>query len=289
MFAGLAEVSGTVVLPLVEAETQLVYVKFLTFFPCFLVGLFFYTIWKYPTHLYAPSDYVNEDNYVLASGKAVEKKRAQENEGPASPPPSNDDPAHPNDSSGPDEPPPNGGGNTDSGGPTTGGTGSPGDSAPPFENDSSNRTQPPAADVADRRARGYLAEQVVLQRLERELNLSFRRDVSPKNLPDVVIDGLNITDNKITLAEVRVISGMSTYQVNRSLETFLSVLNDLPPTQRRYARVILAIVHPGWNSDRIKGFSERLMATNPLAQIIKPELRFFNLDEVAPLSLEDLF
>lgn len=282
MFAGLAEVSGTAVLPLVEAETQLFYVKFLTFFPCFLVGLFFYTIWKYPTHLYAPSDYVNEDNYVLASGKALRLKLAEEDAGPTTRLPSDDDLGPHPDGEPPIEPPPSSEGNIDGESPQTGGTDDDdGHSTLPSDNNSPIIAIEPHAIAPDQRARGYLAEQVVLQNLERELNLSFRRNVSPKNSPDIVIDGLNITDNRVTLAEVRVVRGMSTVQVNKSMEAFLSVLSDMPASQRSNAKFLLAIVHPGWSSDGIQRFSDRLMAS-PLAKIVKPELHFFNIDHVAP-------
>ncbi|MGP4725220.1 hypothetical protein ACSV5S_11150 [Agrobacterium deltaense] len=78
MFAALAEVSGTAVLPFVGEDAQLFYVKFLSLFPCLIVGLFFYTLWKYPRNLYAPSDYSNENNFVSALGFLVAKKTEQE-------------------------------------------------------------------------------------------------------------------------------------------------------------------------------------------------------------------
>ncbi|WP_454685520.1 hypothetical protein [Agrobacterium leguminum] len=78
MFAALAEVSGTAVLPFVGEEAQLFYVKFLSLFPCLIVALFFYTLWKHPRNLYAPSDYSNENNFVSALGFLVAKKTEQE-------------------------------------------------------------------------------------------------------------------------------------------------------------------------------------------------------------------
>lgn len=64
IFAGLAEISGTVVLPFIAPEIQRTYVWFLMLFPAFLVGVFFYTLHKSPASLYSPSDYQNEDNFV---------------------------------------------------------------------------------------------------------------------------------------------------------------------------------------------------------------------------------
>lgn len=66
MFAAIAEVSGTVVLPLVAEGVQSVYVWFLMFFPCFLVFLFFVTLWKDHSVLYAPSDYQTDQSFIDA-------------------------------------------------------------------------------------------------------------------------------------------------------------------------------------------------------------------------------
>ncbi|EPU4726656.1 hypothetical protein ACVXFK_004933 [Escherichia coli] len=42
MFAGLAEVSGTAILPWISEPNQKIYIFFLMFFPTFLVSLFFF-------------------------------------------------------------------------------------------------------------------------------------------------------------------------------------------------------------------------------------------------------
>ena len=44
IFAGIAEVSGTIVLPFIDAGNQRVFVCFLVFFPVLLVSLFFLTL-----------------------------------------------------------------------------------------------------------------------------------------------------------------------------------------------------------------------------------------------------
>lgn len=69
MFAAIAEVSGTVVLPLVAESVQGLYVWFLMFFPCFLVLLFFITLWKDHAVLYAPSDYQSDKSFIEAKFK----------------------------------------------------------------------------------------------------------------------------------------------------------------------------------------------------------------------------
>ena len=63
IFAGLAEVSGTIVLPLLQHNTQAVYVWFLIVFPTVLVGVFFYVLYHKHQVLYAPSDYRDDSTF----------------------------------------------------------------------------------------------------------------------------------------------------------------------------------------------------------------------------------
>lgn len=64
IFAGIAEVSGTMVLPFVSQLNQAFFIYFLICFPTFLVLLFFLTLNFNNKVLYAPSDYKEEANYV---------------------------------------------------------------------------------------------------------------------------------------------------------------------------------------------------------------------------------
>src|SRR5687767_12186389 len=75
VFAGLAELSGTVVLPLLKEDIQEVYVWFLMFFPCLLVVLFFLILFLRPQALYAPSDYRDENIFasLFVSGTATQR------------------------------------------------------------------------------------------------------------------------------------------------------------------------------------------------------------------------
>lgn len=64
IFAGTAEISGTAILPLLEAQSQQTYIWFLMLFPFILIVFFFLTLnWNHKV-LYAPSDFTNEDNFV---------------------------------------------------------------------------------------------------------------------------------------------------------------------------------------------------------------------------------
>lgn len=70
IFAGVAEVCGAAVLPQLDGEAQAKFMLFVMFFPCALVGLFFYILWFKAKVLYAPADYKDDANYMAANGLA---------------------------------------------------------------------------------------------------------------------------------------------------------------------------------------------------------------------------
>jgi hypothetical protein len=61
IFAGIAEISGTAILPFIAAENQGTYIWFLMLFPAALVILFFGTLNFNHRKLHAPSDFQNEE------------------------------------------------------------------------------------------------------------------------------------------------------------------------------------------------------------------------------------
>lgn len=64
VFASLAEIAATAVLPMVEGAVQGVFVWFVMLFPVLLVVLFFVTLnWNHGV-LYAPSDFTDESNFL---------------------------------------------------------------------------------------------------------------------------------------------------------------------------------------------------------------------------------
>ncbi|QVK34048.1 hypothetical protein [Pseudomonas syringae] len=81
-FAAIAEVSGSIVLPLVESETQAVFIWFLMLFPVLIVALFFATLNFNHKKLYAPSDYKNENHFMALFGtvSVAERKEKLEEE-----------------------------------------------------------------------------------------------------------------------------------------------------------------------------------------------------------------
>jgi hypothetical protein len=85
IFAAIAEVSGTVVLPLIAEANQLLFTWFLMGFPVMLVLLFFATLNFNHKVLYAPSDFKGEENFfkplsAVSSGERVEKLKVEVSE-----------------------------------------------------------------------------------------------------------------------------------------------------------------------------------------------------------------
>ncbi|MFH0728780.1 MAG: hypothetical protein V2B19_20900 [Pseudomonadota bacterium] len=78
IFSGLAEVSGSVVMPLVDSNIQHIYVWFLMLFPCLIVILFFITLYFRPKNLYAPSDYKDEQLFfnLIGDSTLLQKEEA---------------------------------------------------------------------------------------------------------------------------------------------------------------------------------------------------------------------
>lgn len=78
IFAGIAEISGTAILPFVSPDNQASYIEFLKYFPPFLVLLFFTTLNFNHRVLYAPSDYKDENNFfkrvALANREEINRK-----------------------------------------------------------------------------------------------------------------------------------------------------------------------------------------------------------------------
>lgn len=75
IFACLAEVSGTVVLPLMDPSVQGIFIWFLMLFPISLVSCFFILLWFKHEVLYAPSDFRSDASFerVYQSRTPLEK------------------------------------------------------------------------------------------------------------------------------------------------------------------------------------------------------------------------
>lgn len=64
LFAGIAEIAGTTVLPLVSENVQNIFIWYVMGFPVLLVVLFFVTLNFNPKVLYSPSDFADEKNFM---------------------------------------------------------------------------------------------------------------------------------------------------------------------------------------------------------------------------------
>lgn len=189
IFAGLTEVGGTGVLPLLAPEAQGVYIWFLMVFPIFLVLLFFGTLNFNREVLYAPSDWSNEDNFFRKLSKVSAEERLSQveeeiedaeeiGEGPSG---------------------------VDVGG-VSFGTSVSSDavhSALKKETDEKNR-------VLKRQAENFAltyraAEEFGLSMLASELKLDFRSGVgfSTNDMPNTIFDGLALDEKIVHLAEVK--------------------------------------------------------------------------------------
>jgi hypothetical protein len=79
VFAGLAEVAATGVLPILSGTVQQTFVWYVMLFPVLLVVAFFVTLNYNHRVLYAPSDYRDEDNFLktLVARYSGETKEAE--------------------------------------------------------------------------------------------------------------------------------------------------------------------------------------------------------------------
>ena len=78
IFAGLAEISGTVALGLVEKNLQFQFIWFVMLFPVFLVLLFFITLNFNHRVFYSPGDFSDEANFMSMLKFSKDTKRGFE-------------------------------------------------------------------------------------------------------------------------------------------------------------------------------------------------------------------
>ncbi|WP_283392725.1 hypothetical protein [Photobacterium phosphoreum] len=184
IFAAIAEISGTTVLPFIESDNQGIYIWFLMLFPVFLVGIFFFTLNFNHKVLYAPSDYKNEDNFLKSFGKAtVEEKEEKLRE----------EVEEAEDSSSKEENVSELSGNN-------------------TESQETSSTSYPHRDAtsfisrhASLMANVSLAEKLSIMKLSKDMGLEFKTDVRFETSRNrkIIFDGLAIDKNKIHAVEVK--------------------------------------------------------------------------------------
>lgn len=172
IFAALAEVSGTIVLPLLEKDTQQTYVWFLMCFPIFLVAVFFLVLYKKHHVLYAPTDFKDDETFKELFENAstyakVAKIKSEQEEAVVEVLPE----------------------------PADAVLGSAIEALPAIS----------AADTLRRsfQGNGLLAEELVIAKLTKDLGLKFERNLAVKGQARLIFDAVATVANRAVVAEVR--------------------------------------------------------------------------------------
>lgn len=218
IFAGVTEVGGTFVLPhITDVYNQRLYIFFLTIFPAYLITLFFMMLWKKHTHLYAPSDYSNENNFVAAAGTQVFAKIEEEIAEESSVASSEND------------------------------------AEPPTPNENASTSHQADEGDTEHRLVTYLnAEDLAFKRLESELGTKFARRISPGDMRDVVFDGARTReDGGLDVVEVKLTRHpyYNSILTMRTLKLTNSFYSTLPVQARASFRFLLVIVFDGVDED----------------------------------------
>lgn len=204
IFAGLAEVSGTVVLPLLKENIQNTYVWFIMLFPIFLVALFFLVLYFKREVLYAPSDFredssfnrfferSSKDRLDIITDDSVEEEQKNND---VTPKEKKDE---------------------------------------PLELKVESRVKsvtpvktPPLDSII---AKSLLAQELVISKLSRDLNVTFVRNASPINDNHINFDAVAVTPQVMYVVEVKYsktgrISDNSLYSVFDRTWRFYSTLS----------------------------------------------------------------
>lgn len=229
IFAGLAEVSGTVVLPLLERDTQQTYVWFLMSFPCLLVLLFFITLLVKHYVLYAPSDFRDDklfaDLFVRSSGALRVQKLDEEIAA------------------------------------ETASEGVP-------QEDTHGTISAKEVLKRDVRATALLAEELVLAKLSKDLKVQFDRNVTLRGQPTIMFDAVAMAPVKTLAVEVKFTRhGMYPYELlTKAFNRVQSFISMLPEELRRNFQFVFAIAADTEaleKVERLKSVLSRIAADYP--------------------------
>lgn len=249
IFAAIAEISGTMVLPFISDGNQGTYIWFLMIFPLLLVVLFFITLNFNHKVLYAPSDFKNEDNFfksfqAASPAERAEKLREEVREIESEP------------------------------------VAEPAQVVPAPQSEQERRALLMKVQ-RDIRARYLLAENLVLNKISKELGQPVKRDMrfeTPGRR--FVFDGVVMTDDKVTAIEVKYFRD-SRIISNRFKDVFHGILDAaerLPDSMRNRFSLILAIATDAPTSDHDQ-LTRRLSALIGITPF-PVEIRVFSLDEL---------
>ena len=251
IFAGLAEVAGTVVLPFVAEVNQLTYIWFLMLFPVLLVLLFFATLNFNPRVLYAPSDFEDEKNYMDLFRPSSTVERLEKLEDEISQEESMDKEDRKPDECGRE----------------------------PIEV-VSTKERLISLMQRDVRSRYMMAENLIIDRLASEFKRPAKRDIALRNrFGSQLFDAVFEDRNELVLVEIKVFSER-TYprRMREVFDRIQSSLASLPEDARKNARFLLAVAYEMEDSKAKK--IENELNTMLMDFPMNTEVRMFSLNDL---------
>lgn len=251
IFAAIAEISGTAVLPFIATENQATYVWFLIVFPILLIVLFFLTLNLNHRVLYAPSDYQNEDNFLRSLPRATYAEKVLKIEAelaeveaptvlpevPVSSAPSQETPE-----------------------------------APPISYQTLVRRSTQATYM--------LAEELIFRKLSKEFSSEIQREVKLGSLGGrYIFDGIVRDKGVTTVVEVKFLRHSALLaQLRETLSRIHETAKLLPGEQAANFRVLLAVASDDstFNQERIAAQLDKFRSEFPFPI----EVRFYNLADL---------
>ena len=271
IFAGTAEISGTAILPLLEAGAQSTYIWFLMLFPFTLIALFFITLnWNHKV-LYAPSDFKDEDHFLDILQKASLKDQIDVFDEDVNEGAENIEPAA------------DGSSLTEESNQETNLSGQfhlPDDEHPlvtaiqQADEESGISTRETrelqrklmAAVHRTSRRDSEMAEKLVLEKLENELGVKIETDMKFEfGNRRYVFDGVARAGNQLTAVEVRFMRDMKMGMDSmfmRTLDRAAELYNSLSDSQRKEFSLIFAIVTDNLDERRLDLIKKRVSSMN---------------------------
>ena len=247
LFAGLAEVSGTTVLPFVAPGIQHIYIWFLMAFPALLISLFFVTLlWKHHV-LYAPADFRSDESFtgllVAVSGVtrfAKLEQEVREVEAAEAQVASAEAPAA-----------------------------------------STDVPELPKIVRRDIRASALLAEELVLATLGKEYGQRFERNVAFAAAPDLLLDGVVSLPGRTAVVEVKYSRTgiLGSQQADAAFGRLLRLYQRLPARIQQELEVIFAVVTEG-EARRRHGAIRASIARVAEGFPFKTSIRLFDFDSL---------
>lgn len=296
IFAGLAEVCGTLVLPLLEPSVQKVFVYFLMGFPSLLIIGFFAILWFKHDVLYAPSDFRSDESFNIYRRSPGEKlaQEAEDLNNIEDSPIDNDI----------NEPANNGSHKTETDNPGSNSSEvSPSDEAKvdPLKKDSdlnnrennkdkaknspSERSSESNSKLHDHYSalNSYVAEQMALDKLSFEMGVKFERNFSfGKNTR--IIDAISLENDRVVLVETKFVTNEMSLSIRISdlFQTLNEAQKNIPTTMLDKTTGIGVIILDSRLNEKsyaIKAIEHfKYLTQNFSREKINLELRIYYLD-----------